>query len=167
MDWLVHVDWRALTVPTYSILEMVLRGTLVYLALLVIMRFVAGRQTGAIGLPDILVIVVVADVAQNAFARQYESVTEGVVLILTIVLWDRLLDSLAYRFPIVDRMIHPKPSVLVRNGRILRQNLARYTITLDELDGQLREQGVDGVEGVKLATLEADGTISVVKANGE
>jgi uncharacterized membrane protein YcaP (DUF421 family) len=166
MDKLIRIDWNALLVPTYSILEMVLRGTVIYLALLLIMRFVAGRQTGSIGLSDILVIVVVADVSQNAFSRQYESITEGVVLVLTIVLWDRALDALAFRFPLVDRLIHPRPVVLIRNGRLFRRALERHDITLDELHGQLREEGVENVGDVRLATLESDGTISVVKKRG-
>ena len=85
MDWIFEVDWQGLVAPTYSILEMVIRGTLMYLALLAILRFVANRQAGSIGLSDILVIVIIADVAQNAFSRQYESLTEGVVLVLTIL----------------------------------------------------------------------------------
>lgn len=163
MDKIVGVDWGTLVVPSYSILEMVLRGTVTYFVLLLILRFVANRQAGAIGLSDILVIVVIADVAQNAFARQYESLTEGAVLVLTIVLWERALDALAFRFPLIDRLIHPQPLVLVRNGRVLARNLKRRTITLDELHGQLREEGVEKVADVRLATLESDGTISVVK----
>jgi uncharacterized membrane protein YcaP (DUF421 family) len=163
MEKIVGIDWETLVVPTYSILEMVIRGTATYFILLLVMRFVASRQTGAIGLSDILVIVVIADVAQNAFSRQYESLTEGAVLILTIVLWDRALDALAFRFPIVDRFIHPRPLVLVRNGKVLSRNLERQAITLDELHGQLREEGVEKVQDVRLATLESDGTISVVK----
>jgi uncharacterized membrane protein YcaP (DUF421 family) len=163
MDKIFGVEWNTLFIPTYSILEMVLRGTLTYLLLLLIMRFIASRQTGAIGLSDILVIVVIADVTQNAFSRQYESISEGVVLILTIVLWDRALDALAFRFPVVDRLIHPRPAILIRNGRLFRKALESHAITLDELHGQLREEGVEKVGEVRLATLESDGTISVVK----
>jgi uncharacterized membrane protein YcaP (DUF421 family) len=166
MDKIFGVEWNALFIPTYSILEMILRGTLTYLLLLLIMRFFASRQTGSIGLSDIMVIVVIADVAQNAFSRQYESITEGVVLILTIVLWDRALDALAFRFPVVDRFIHPRPVILIRNGRLFRKTLEAHAITLDELHGQLREEGVEKVGDVRRATLESDGTISVVKKKG-
>jgi uncharacterized membrane protein YcaP (DUF421 family) len=163
MDKIIGIDWDTLVVPTYSIFEMVVRGTATYFILLLIMRFIANRQTGAIGLSDILVIVVIAHVAQNAFSRQYESLTEGAVLVLTIVLWDRLLDSLAFRFPVIDRFIHPRPAILVRNGRVLRHILEKHAITLDELQGQMRQEGVDKVSDVRLAMLESDGTISVVK----
>jgi uncharacterized membrane protein YcaP (DUF421 family) len=163
MDKVFGVEWSTLLIPTYSILEMVLRGTLTYLLLLLILRFIASRQTGSIGLSDILVIVVIADVAQNAFSRQYESITEGAVLILTIVLWDRALDALAFHFPVIDRLIHPQPAILIRNGRLFRKMLEAHAITLDELHGQLREEGVEKVGDVRLATLESDGTISVVK----
>jgi len=58
---------------------MMLRGTVTYLSLFIILRFVMVRQTSTIGIADILVIVVIADAAQNAFAKEYKSITEGLV----------------------------------------------------------------------------------------
>ena len=69
-----------------------------YLALFLILRFLMLRQTSTIGIADILVIVVIADAAQNGFAKEYKSITEGVLLVLTIVFWDLLLNWLSYRF---------------------------------------------------------------------
>jgi uncharacterized membrane protein YcaP (DUF421 family) len=88
LETLVKVDWYELFIPAHSLAEMVVRGTLMYLGLFVIFRFIVGRQASAIGLADILVIVIIADAAQNAFAKEYQSVTEGLTLVLTIVFWD-------------------------------------------------------------------------------
>ncbi len=162
MDWLIDVGWRELFVPTHSLMEMVVRGTLMYVALFLIFRFVMKRQTGSVGLADILVIVIIADAAQNAFARSYESISEGIVLVLTIVFWNFVIDWASFRFPAVGRLLQEPPLTLVRDGVMIRQNMRREFITIDELDSLLRKQGIDDLAKVKLASMESDGEISVV-----
>jgi uncharacterized membrane protein YcaP (DUF421 family) len=70
------------------------------------------RQAGMLGIADILVIVVIADAAQNAFAKQYSSLVEGITLVLTIVVLDYLIDWLAYRVPVLARILEPAPLML-------------------------------------------------------
>ena len=67
------------------VLELMLRGTLVYWLLFCIFRFVLRRDVGAVGIADILLLVVIADAAQNAMSGGYQTVTEGAILVLTIV----------------------------------------------------------------------------------
>ena len=83
----LQIDWESVFVPSLSILEVILRGSLIYLFLFIVLR-VLRRGAGAIGISDLLVVVLIADAAQNAMGSQYRSVTEGVVLVLTIVAWD-------------------------------------------------------------------------------
>src|SRR6185295_1838550 len=152
-----------LFVPTHSLAEMVLRGTIMYLSLFLILRFVMPRRSSTIGIADILVIVVIADAAQNGFAREYQSVTEGFVLILTIIAWDFAIDWATFHYPAISRLLDPTPVQLISNGKILRRNLRREYVTQEELDGYLRKAGVANVEEVESAHMEADGDISVVK----
>ncbi|MDT5268253.1 MAG: hypothetical protein QOH49_439, partial [Acidobacteriota bacterium] len=100
MHTLLLIDWKAVFVPTVSLAEIVLRGTLVYLFLFFLMR-VMRREAGALGISDLLVVVIIADAAQNAMSSEYKSVTEGAVLVSTIIAWDYALDWLGYRFPAV------------------------------------------------------------------
>jgi uncharacterized membrane protein YcaP (DUF421 family) len=166
MEWLYDIDWRGLFVPTYSIGEVILRGTLMYLALFVILRFLLKRQTGAVGIADLLVIVLIADASQNALGREYGSITEGVVLVLTIVGWDYALDWAEYRFPQLRSLTRPSPLLLVREGRMLRRNMRREMITENELRAELRKDGVDDLGDVVEARMEGDGKISVIKREG-
>jgi uncharacterized membrane protein YcaP (DUF421 family) len=76
-----------------------------YLSLFAILRFVMLRRSSTIGIADILVIVVIADAAQNGFAKEYRSITEGVLLVLTIVFWDIALNWLSYRFKLFERLL--------------------------------------------------------------
>jgi uncharacterized membrane protein YcaP (DUF421 family) len=159
---LFDVDWVGIAIPTHSIAEMIVRGTLMYLALFVILRFVMKRQAGSIGLADILVIVLVADAAQNAISKGYESVTEGIVLVLTIVFWDFLLDWIAYRFPALRWILQREALLLISNGRLQRRNMRQEALTEDELLGQLRKKGIDDPSAVRRAFLEADGELTVI-----
>lgn len=162
MSELWEIDWGAIFVPSSSLLNVVVRGTLVYLALFLLLRFVTKRQTGEMGLADVLVVVLIADAAQNGMASDYESVTEGIVLVGTIVFWNFALDWLAFRFPAVERFLHAAPVLLVRNGRILRRNMKREMMTEDELMSELRQQGIDDLARVKKAFIEGDGNFSVI-----
>ncbi len=166
MEWLYNIDWKGLFVPTYSIGEVILRGTLMYLALFVILRFVLKRQSGAVGIADLLVIVLIADASQNALGREYGSVTEGVILVLTIVGWDFALDWAEYRFPWLRSLTRPSSLPLIRDGRLLRRNMHSEMITKEELLAELRKDGVDDLADVVEARIEGDGKISVIRREG-
>ena len=162
MQIVLQIDWQSVFVPSLNLFEIILRGTLVYLFLFVILR-VLRREAGAIGISDLLVVVLIADAAQNAMASEYRSITEGVILVATIAFWDYFLDWLSFHFPGIRPLLRPPPLPLIKDGRLQRQNMRKELITLEELMGQLREQGVDRVEDVKTCCLEGDGTVSVIK----
>ena len=166
MDKLFQVNWNAVFVPTESILEIILRGTLVYLLLFVMLRLMR-REAGGLGIADILVIVLVADASQNAMGSEYRSVTEGAILVGTIVFWDYTLDFLGYRFPVLRRFVRPAPLPLVRDGKLMPKNMRQEMITEEELRAQLREQGVEHLSEVKKCFLEGDGRFSVIKTKAD
>ena len=156
------IDWHKLFVPSGSLVELVVRGSILYLAILAAMR-VLRREAGSIGTADLLVVVLVADAAQNGMAGEYTSITEGLLLVAVIFGWDYALDWLGYRYPPIHRLIHPAPLPLVRNGRLIPRNLRSEMLTIEDLKEQLREQGVEDISQVKRAFLEGDGRMSVIK----
>ena len=156
------IDWDALFVPSLHVGEIVLRGTAVYLFLFFLLRMLR-REAGHIGISDMVVVVLIADAAQNAMASEYTSLTEGAILVATIAFWDYFLDWLSFRFPGLQSLLRPPPLLLIKNGRLQRQNMKKQMIQEDELLGQLREKGVRSVGEVKLCYLESDGRISVLQ----
>lgn len=163
----VDIDWNALLIPELSLLEIFLRGTVMYLAIFVLFRFLK-RDAGEIGIADLLVVVLVADAAQNAMANDYHSITEGLLLVSTIVFWNFTIDWLGYKFPKFGDIIYPPPTLLVKHGRMLRQNMRAQMLTDEELLSQLRQQGVEHLAEVKKAYIEGDGHISVItEKNGD
>jgi uncharacterized membrane protein YcaP (DUF421 family) len=157
------VDWHAVFTPTVPLMELVVRGTIMYFVLFGLLRLVPKRQAGAIGMTDILVIVLLADVASNAFSANYTSVVEGTVLVATILFWSYVLDWVAFHWPAAKRLLHAPPLPLIEDGKLLRRNLKAELVTMDELMSQLREHGIEDCAQVKRAFMEPDGAISVVK----
>nr|WP_143728660.1 YetF domain-containing protein [Micromonospora cremea] len=132
-----------------------------YLALFTLLRFILKRESGTTGVTDLLVIVLLADAAQNGLSGGYTSVTDGVLLVAVIIGWSYLLNAVAYRWPAAARLIRPGSLVLVRDGRIMRANMRRELITDEELYGLLRKQGVTDLAQVSEMRMESDGQFSV------
>ena len=163
MDALWSIDWRAMLVPEHSVLDLFLRGTVMYLAIFVLLRLVLRRQVGDIGTSDVLVIVLLAEVSGNAMAANAASLPEGVVLVGTVLLWSYLIEWVQFRFPAFERLIREPKLKLIDNGRLLRRNMRTELVTVEELMAQLREQGIEDRAEVKAAYLEADGQISIIR----
>ncbi len=162
MEKLFNVDWQSMFVPTESLIEIFIRGTLMYLGMFTILR-VFRRQAGAVGIADLLVIVVIADAAQNGMAGDSKSITEAILLIITIVSWNYILDLLSDKFDFFKRIIEPKEILLIDDGKLMRGNMQKEMLTYDELISQLRQQGIEKVSEVKKCYLESNGHFSVLK----
>jgi len=161
VDWLINIDWRSMFVPTESILEVVIRGTIMYIGMFALLR-VFRRQAGSIGIADLLVIVVIADAAQNGMAGDSRSITEALILIATIVLWDWFFDWLGFKSPFWERILQPQPLLLIENGEVIQKNLDQEMIKEDDLLAQLREEGIDDFSRVRKCYLESNGHFSVL-----
>lgn len=162
MASLFTIDWHKTFTPTQPFLETMLRGTLLYLALVLLLRFALKRETGQLGTADLLVLVLLGDASQNAMAGGYTSITDGLLLVLTLVFWSFSLNWLGYHFRPIERLLAPGRLPLVRDGRMLRRNMHRELITEDELMSQIRLQGVADLAMVREASMEGDGRISVI-----
>ena len=159
------IDWAALFVPKSSLAALVIRGSVMYLMLFVLLRSLVRRRVGALSITDLLLIVLIADAAQNAMAGDYMSISEGLVLCGTIVGWSYFLDWLAFRYPSLRSWLEPPPLPLIHHGQLQPRNMRQELITEEELMSQLRQQGVEDVGEVKTAFIEPDGRISVIKSH--
>lgn len=157
------MDWKSLFELDIPFVEIIVRGSVMYISLFVLLRIVLKRQTGSLGMTDLLLITLIADASQNAMAGEYKSIPGGIILASTIIFWSYALDWLSFRSPWFSRLIEPSPLPLIKNGKLLRRNMRQELITEDELMSQLREQGLDDLAKVKVAYLESDGQFSVVQ----
>ena len=157
------MDWKSIFVLDVSLAEIILRGSVMYISLFILLRVILKRQAGSLGMTDLLLVTLIADASQNGMAGEYTSLPAGIVLVSTIIFWSYTLDWLSFKFSWFRQLVEPPPLPLIKNGRLLRKNMRRELITEDELISQLREQGVDDVGKVKDAFMESDGHISVVQ----
>jgi len=145
-----------------SVLELVVRGTVLYWFLFLLFRFVLRRDVGQLGVADVLLLVLLADASQNAMAGGYQTITEGLILVSTIAGWTWLLDWLAFHSKAAARFIEPPTLLIVRNGRAVLKNMQAELLSMEDLQGQLRQHGIESVREVKRAYLESDGQLSVI-----
>jgi uncharacterized membrane protein YcaP (DUF421 family) len=160
------IDWAEMLNFTVSPIELFIRGSLTFLFLFCIFRFVVRRDIGAIGVSDLLVLVIIADASQNAMAGGYNSVPDGFVLIGTIIGWSYVLNWLSFRYTFFRRFVLPRPLCIVKDGVKQEDNLRRELIADDELKEMLREHEVEDIADVKRAYLEPDGQVTVIRKRG-
>lgn len=154
-DWLDVLG--AQTPPT----ELIARGTVMYLGVLVFMRVMPRRAGGDLSRMDLVFILLVAEAAAHSLGG-YETVADGLIVIATLMVWDYVINSLSYRIPFVERLVSARPVQIVRGGKLVRRNLRQEFLTEEELMSHLRREGIDDIKDVKAAFVESEGTISVV-----
>src|ERR1044071_9397967 len=119
----MNVEWETLLIPSTPVLELILRGTVMYFVLLVALRMLVRRHVGSMSLMDLLLMVLIADAAQNAMSKEYRSLSEGIILCGTLIGWNYLFDWLSYRYPAFEKLLEPPPLPVIRDGKLLRRNM--------------------------------------------
>jgi uncharacterized membrane protein YcaP (DUF421 family) len=152
--------------PEISILEKVLRSVVVYLFLLAAFRFTGKRQIGQLTPFDLVVLLVISNVVQNAIIGPDNSLAGGLIGAAVILALNLLVVELTFRSRRLRRLVEAQPTLLVHNGRVLHENLARERLTLEDLHAALRRSGVADVGHVRVAVLEDNGGISVIPRAG-
>lgn len=160
------MDWSALYAIEVSPLELFLRGTVIYWLLFLCLRFVLRRDSGAVGIADILLVVLIADASQSGLTGNARSVAESIIVVATLIGWNYLLDWAGFHFEPVRKFLEPAPLLLVDRGRVLKRNLRREFVTLQDLQEQLRKHGVDDMARVRACYMESDGEFSVLLEDG-
>jgi uncharacterized membrane protein YcaP (DUF421 family) len=160
---LAPVDWAEVLLPTQSVLELIVRASAMYLIIFALLRIVLRRQVGGLGTSDLLVVVLVAEIAGNGISADSFSVVGGAISVGTVLLWTYGIEWLQYHVPFLERLIREPKLKLIDGGKLLRRNMRAELITFEELMAQLREEGVEDCAEVKAAYVEADGTISILR----
>lgn len=160
-------QWDDMFSATTPPLEVVLRATILYLALVVMMRVVGQRESGGLTVTDLLVVILVGEAATHSMSTDYLSIPEALLMVATLLSWSVALDAAAYRFPRLGRLLKARPRPLIEDGKVNQRALRREFLTRDELDAQLRLQGIGDAGQVARAYLEPNGMISVFRRDGD
>jgi uncharacterized membrane protein YcaP (DUF421 family) len=144
-------------IPEVTVVERIVRAGVGYLFLLIAFRLTGKRQVGQLTPFDLVVLLIISNVLQNAMIGPDNSVTGGLVGALTIFLLNAALARLTHASRRIERLIDGKPRRLVHNGRIDKDALAAELVTRAELHAALRDQGIMKVADAHFVMLESTG----------
>jgi uncharacterized membrane protein YcaP (DUF421 family) len=170
VDWwqyIVPQEWSKIFAFDTPVLEILIRITIVYLFLVFLLRITLKRQTGGMGMRDLLVLVLIADAVQNGMAGQYTSISDALLIGGTLIFWAFVLDWASFHWPLIDRLVQPPSIELIHHGAVLDDHLRQEFVTRDDLLAQLRQQGLEDPSEVRLAIMESDGRISILTWDNE
>jgi uncharacterized membrane protein YcaP (DUF421 family) len=146
-----------------TILDIILRTSIIYVAVLIGMRLAGKRQVGQMTPFDLVLLLLIANAVQNAMTGPDTSLIGGLAAATTLLVLNTLISRLVFRRESVRKAVEGSPTLLIHAGRIITSHLEHERIGEAELHQALREHGVSTVEDVQTAILEIDGSISVIK----
>jgi uncharacterized membrane protein YcaP (DUF421 family) len=142
--------------------EFVLRGTVVYIFLLVLLRLTGKRQIGQLATFDLVLLLVLSNAVQNSMNGGDSSLVGGLISALTLVALNYVVGIATSRSKRLEAFIEGRPEVLVHNGKLYANVLLRAKLTRHELDTAIRTAGCESIEAVHVAILENNGSITVL-----
>lgn len=146
--------------------ELILRGVIVYVVLLLGIRLFGRREIGQMTPFDLVLILLIANAVQNAMVGPDTSLTGGLLVAATLLILNRLVARFSFRLPWLRGITEGEPVLLVSDGAVLRDRLRRQGIDLEDLEQAAREHGVKDLGEVDTAVLEVDGSVSIIPVTG-
>jgi len=148
------------------LLELIARGAFLFILFMVLFRVLPRRTGGELAPMDLVFLLLITEAASNSMGG-YESLADGMVVILTMVALNYIANRLSFAMPWFERMMEHAPLQIIKNGQTIPRNLKKELLTDDELMGSLRLNGIDDISQVRGAWIEGDGRLSVVKVQDD
>lgn len=139
------------------------RTVLLYVIILLVLRIMGKREVGELGIIDVVVFVIMAEVAAFALDSPDKKLVEAIVPIIILLAIQLLTSYISLKSKKFRDVVDGDPSVLIRNGQIIEKEMRRQRYNLDDLFQQLREQNIGSVREVTFAFLEPSGNLSVFR----
>ncbi len=147
--------------PQAPLLEKIVRPIIVYFFLIFLLRIFGKRELAQLNPFDLVVLLSLSNVVQNALIGNDNSVTGGIVGAMSLLTINWLVVRFLYSSPKVDRLVGGTERVLVLNGVVDHDALRKELLTEEELLSAIHKQGFDGIEGVKKCVLEPNGSFYI------
>ena len=139
-----------------------LRTLLLYCAVIAAVRLMGKRQIGELDPSELVVTILVSDLAAVPTQDLGIPMVSGLVPIATLIVLEILLSFLALKSRPFRRLLNGQPAIIIRSGRLDIQKLRQMRLTTDEVVETLRKQNVASVADVKYGVIEPDGTLTVI-----
>jgi uncharacterized membrane protein YcaP (DUF421 family) len=142
--------------------ELILRGTVVYAFLLVLLRITGKRQIGQLSPFDLVLLLVLSNAVQNSMNGGDNSLVGGLISATTLVALNYGVSYATFKNKKLEALIEGRPQVIIHNGRVFEEVMRSAKLTHHELSAALRRSGCTCAEEVQIAVLENNGSISIV-----
>jgi uncharacterized membrane protein YcaP (DUF421 family) len=142
--------------------EKIIRTAIVYVFLLLGLRFAGKRELSQLNPFDLVVLLLLSNTVQNAIIGNDNSLIGGITGAAALLILNAIVVRVLYHYGKLDR-IEGKPDTLIRNGRILRHHLERELITVSELESAARRQGIESLAHVNECRLETGGALTFIQ----
>ena len=148
-------------IPQESVLDLFIRGIVVYLGLFVLLRIIGKKHVGELSPFDLVVLLVISETVDGSLIGDDHSLTGGLISAATLVVVVQLVGYFTWRFKAVEKFVDGLPRILVRHGHVCDDTLSREQVTRSELLESLRREGHSSLTNVRFAVLETDGSITI------
>jgi uncharacterized membrane protein YcaP (DUF421 family) len=147
-------------------MDIVLRATVIFFTLYLLVRIMGKRELGQMTPFELIVLIVIGDLIQQGVTQNDFSLTGAVVAVATIAFLAVAMSWVAYLSPRAERFLEGQPRVVIRDGRLLTDNMRRDRLTRSEIEAEMRLAGIGRMEDVAWAILETQGKISFIQRSG-
>jgi uncharacterized membrane protein YcaP (DUF421 family) len=151
----VTSDMFKLALP---VAEKVLRPITVYIFLVVVLRIFGKRELAQLNPFDLVVLLSLSNTVQNAIIGEDNTVTGGLIGALSLLAINYFVVRFVFKHRRLDQIVEGTPTVLIENGRVLRDALAKELLTESELETVAHRQGFDSLKEIERCVLEPGGT---------
>lgn len=139
-----------------------IKTIIISLFVLLAVRLMGKREIGQLQPVELVVIIIIADVASTPMEEVGTPILQGIIPIFALVVGQLILSYLNIKSVFFHKLISGKASVLISKGKINEENLKKQRYTIDGLIEQMRVTGYADIKDVEYAILETSGQISVI-----
>lgn len=146
-------------------LTIFIRTVIIYFILTIIMRIMGKRQLGELDVGELVITIILSEIATNPITNPERSMLEAIVPIATLASLEILTSALIIKAPLFKSILSSKPTIIVARGVIDFKQMKKVRISLEELVSQVRQNGIYDLNEVDYAILEENGKMSVIPKN--
>ena len=141
--------------------SIILKTIILYFFIMIVYRIMGKKEVGQLSIVDLIVTILIAELAAISIENAESSIFVSIIPIIILVLIQVILSYTSLKSKKIRHIIDGKPTVIIKNGKIVFSEMVKLRYSLDDLILQLREQGISTIEDVKFAVLENNGKLSI------
>jgi len=143
--------------------SIVIRSAVIYVFVFLILRLGGKRTVGEMTTFDLVLLLIISEAIQQALIDDDNSITGGLLAIITLVFMDIMVSLISNRFAKADKLLNGVPLIILKDGKPLLERIKKSRLQVEDiLEAARKLQGIESLDQIKYAVLEKDGTISII-----